>query len=42
MLASFSTTFSSFMRRCQDDLVDPEKYAAYVRQLERARSPFRG
>ena len=31
---------STFMRRCQDELVDPEKYAAYVKQLERGEVPI--
>jgi DNA helicase-2/ATP-dependent DNA helicase PcrA len=34
-VSQFLHDLLSFMRRCQDDLVDPEKYAAYVRQLER-------
>jgi superfamily I DNA/RNA helicase/RecB family exonuclease len=34
-IGQFLHDLLSFMRRCQDDLVDPEKYAAYVRQLER-------
>ena len=29
-----------FMRRCQDELVGPEKYAQYVRQLERGELPI--
>jgi DNA helicase II / ATP-dependent DNA helicase PcrA len=29
-----------FMRRCQDELVGPEKYADYVRQLERGELPI--
>src|SRR5262249_32365343 len=29
-----------FMRRCQDELVTPEKYAAYVSQLERGELPI--
>jgi len=34
-VSQFLHDLLSFMRRCQDDLVDPEKYAAYVHQLER-------
>jgi len=34
-VSQFLHDLLSFMRRCQDDLVDPEKYAAYVGQLER-------
>jgi DNA helicase II / ATP-dependent DNA helicase PcrA len=34
-VSQFLHDLLGFMRRCQDDLVDPEKYAAYVRQLER-------
>jgi DNA helicase II / ATP-dependent DNA helicase PcrA len=34
-VSQFLHDLLSFMRRCQDDLVDPEKYAVYVRQLER-------
>jgi len=29
-----------FMRRCHDELVDPEQYAAYVEQLERGVLPL--
>jgi len=29
-----------FMRRCQDELVGPEKYAGYVRRLERGELPI--
>jgi DNA helicase-2/ATP-dependent DNA helicase PcrA len=29
-----------FMRRCQDELVSPEKYAQYVEQLERGELPI--
>jgi len=29
-----------FMRRCQDELVGPEKYAEYVRRLERGELPI--
>jgi DNA helicase-2/ATP-dependent DNA helicase PcrA len=29
-----------FMRRCQDELVNPERYARYVQQLERAELPI--
>jgi len=34
-VSQFLHDLLGFMRRCQDDLVDPEKYAAHVRQLER-------
>ena len=34
-VSQFLHDLLSFMRRCQDDLVDPEKYSAYVRQLGR-------
>ena len=34
-VSQFLHDLLGFMRRCQDDLVGPEKYAAYVRQLER-------
>ena len=34
-VSQFLLDLLSFMRRCQDDLVDPEKYATYVRRLER-------
>jgi DNA helicase-2/ATP-dependent DNA helicase PcrA len=34
-VSQFLQDLLSFMRRCQDDLVDPEKYTDYVRQLER-------
>jgi len=34
-VSQFLHDLLSFMRRCQDDLVDPAKYAAYVHQLER-------
>jgi DNA helicase-2/ATP-dependent DNA helicase PcrA len=34
-VSQFLFDLLSFMRRCQDDLVDPEKYAAYVHRLER-------
>ena len=34
-VSQFLHDLLSFMRRCQDDLVDPEKYVAYVHQLER-------
>ena len=33
-VSQFLLDLLSFMRRCQDDLVDPEKYATYVRRLE--------
>jgi DNA helicase-2/ATP-dependent DNA helicase PcrA len=34
-VGQFLQDLLDFMRRCQDDLVGPEKYADYVRQLER-------
>jgi DNA helicase-2/ATP-dependent DNA helicase PcrA len=34
-VSQFLHDLLTFMRRCQDDLVDPGKYAAYVHQLER-------
>ena len=34
-VSQFLHDLLSFMRRCQDDLVGPKQYAAYVRQLER-------
>jgi DNA helicase-2/ATP-dependent DNA helicase PcrA len=34
-VSQFLHDLLGFMRRCQDDLVGPEKYADYVRQLER-------
>jgi superfamily I DNA/RNA helicase/RecB family exonuclease len=34
-VSQFLLDLLSFMRRCHDDLVDPQKYAAYVHQLER-------
>jgi DNA helicase-2/ATP-dependent DNA helicase PcrA len=34
-VSQFLHDLLSFMRRCQDDLVDPKKYAAYVHQIER-------
>jgi DNA helicase-2/ATP-dependent DNA helicase PcrA len=34
-VSQFLHDLLGFMRRCQDDLVGPEKYAAYVHQLER-------
>ena len=34
-LGQFLRDLLDFMRRCHDDLVSPEKYAEYVRQLER-------
>ena len=34
-VSQFLLDLLTFMRRCQDDLVDPEKYAAYVLRLER-------
>jgi DNA helicase II / ATP-dependent DNA helicase PcrA len=34
-VSQFLHDLLGFMRRCQDDLVGPEQYAGYVRQLER-------
>ncbi|HXM20560.1 MAG TPA: ATP-dependent DNA helicase [Terriglobales bacterium] len=34
-VSQFLHDLLGFMRRCQDDLVDPKKYANYVHQLER-------
>jgi superfamily I DNA/RNA helicase len=34
-VSQFLHDLLSFMRRCQDDLVGPEQYAAYVHRLER-------
>lgn len=34
-VSQFLHDLLGFIRRCQDDLVGPEKYAAYVHQLER-------
>jgi len=34
-VAKFLTDLLDFMRRCQDELVGPEKYAEYVQRLER-------
>ena len=34
-VSQFLHDLLSFMRRCHDDLVDPERYAAYVQRLER-------
>ncbi len=34
-VSQFLHDLLGFMRRCQDDLVDPERYAEYVRRLER-------
>ena len=34
-VGQFLDSLLDFMRRCQDELVGPEEYAAYVKQLER-------
>jgi DNA helicase-2/ATP-dependent DNA helicase PcrA len=39
-VAKFLTDLLDFMRRCQDELVGPEKYAEYVRRLERGELPI--
>jgi len=38
-VSKFLDDLLDFMRRCQDELVGPEKYAAYVRRLERGELP---
>ena len=38
-LGKFLGDLLNFMRRCQDELVGTERYAAYVRQLERGELP---
>lgn len=39
-VSKFLEDLLDFMRRCQDELVDPERYAAYVAQLERGEVPI--
>jgi DNA helicase II / ATP-dependent DNA helicase PcrA len=39
-LGKFLNDLLDFMRRCQDELVGPEKYAEYVRRLERGELPL--
>jgi DNA helicase II / ATP-dependent DNA helicase PcrA len=39
-VSKFLEDLLDFMRRCQDELVGPEKYAAYVGQLERGELPI--
>jgi DNA helicase-2/ATP-dependent DNA helicase PcrA len=39
-LGQFLRDLLDFMRRCHDDLVSPEKYAEYVRKLERGEVPI--
>lgn len=39
-VSKFLEDLLDFMRRCQDELVGPEKYAAYVAQLERGELPI--
>jgi DNA helicase II / ATP-dependent DNA helicase PcrA len=39
-VSKFLEDLLDFMRRCQDELVSPEKYAAYVTQLERSELPI--
>ena len=39
-VSRFLEDLLDFMRRCQDELVGPEKYAAYVAQLERGELPI--
>lgn len=41
-LGKFLNDLLDFMRRCQDELVGPEKYADYVRRLERGELPLPG
>lgn len=38
-VSKFLDDLLDFMRRCQDELVGPEKYAAYVDQLQRGELP---
>jgi len=38
-VGKFLQDLLDFMRRCQDELVGPERYAEYVRQLERGELP---
>jgi len=39
-VGKFLEDLLQFMRRCQDELVGPEKYAEYVRRLERGELPI--
>jgi len=39
-VSKFLEDLLDFMRRCQDELVEPEKYAAYVRRLEAGELPI--
>jgi DNA helicase-2/ATP-dependent DNA helicase PcrA len=39
-VSQFLDDLLDFMRRCQDELAGPEKYADYVRQLERGELPI--
>jgi DNA helicase II / ATP-dependent DNA helicase PcrA len=39
-LGQFLSDLTEFMRRCQDELVGPEKYADYVRRLEEGQLPI--
>jgi DNA helicase II / ATP-dependent DNA helicase PcrA len=39
-LGQFLSDLTDFMRRCQDELVGPEKYADYVRRLEEGQLPI--
>ncbi|GAC1676346.1 MAG: hypothetical protein NVS9B5_03370 [Terriglobales bacterium] len=39
-VAKFLDDLLDFMRRCQDELVSPEQYAAYVGRLERGELPI--
>jgi DNA helicase II / ATP-dependent DNA helicase PcrA len=39
-VAQFLDDLLDFMRRCHDELVGPEKYAAYVQRLERGELPI--
>jgi DNA helicase II / ATP-dependent DNA helicase PcrA len=39
-LGQFLSDLTDFMRRCQDELVGPEKYANYVRRLEAGQLPM--
>ena len=39
-LGKFLNDLLDFMRRCQDELVGPAKYAGYVRRLERGELPL--
>ena len=41
-VSQFLTDLLGFMRRCQDELVGPEKYAAYLTKLERGELAARG